>query len=602
MSNRRINVSALEFDQIKQNLKEFLRGQSQFSDYDFEGSNLSILLDVLAYNTHYNALYTNMALNESFLDTASKRNSVVSLAKALGYVPRSSRSARASVSFVVSNYPGGVLPSFLTIQKHTPFSGLKESVRYTFYTKSTVTAQKTTQNTYVFTDVVLVEGSPSVSRFVFSEQNAFLLNNANVDTSTLSVTVRESASSSSYEVYNIATDFTSINGESLVYFLKETDDGLYEVSFGDDVVGKRPSLGSIITVEYFVSSGDAPNDITALAYVGSSEYGNVTITSTQKANGGSFPEPIESIRFNAPQIYAAQNRAVTSLDYEAIIKSKIPYIGEVSVWGGELNNPPVYGKVFVSAKTVSEENLTFAEKQAATRALDPFKTVTAVIEFVDPTYIDVEVDAVVYYDPALTTKSSLEVQTLVTAVINQYNQDDLKKFNKIFRSSVLNRLIDESEVAITSSVLRLKLHRNVTPFFNTNHKYEVKIGTPLEKGTFYSNGFNQGTSGIEYFLRDDSNGVVASFYYEAGVLKKQADVGYIDYNAGTVVLTSLNISNTTSPNWQFRAVPASYDVVSAYNQIVRIDADKVRVSTVVDSTSNGQALTGNSFQFVPTKL
>jgi hypothetical protein len=603
MSNKRINVSALEFDQIKQNLQEFLKGQSQFSDYNFEGSNLSILLDILAYNTHYNALYTNMALNESFLDTASRRNSVVSLAKALGYVPRSTRSARAVVSFVVSDYPGGEPPEFLTLPAYTTFTGVKEGIRYAFRTMTPLTSKRTTSNTYNFNNVELVEGTPANSNFVVTDANAYMIKNRNVDTSTMTLAIKDSVSSTAFTTYHLATEFASLRGDSEVFFLRETDDGFYEISFGDNIVGKRPANGSIVVANYFVSSGQLPNEISTFTYTASLDVGVVnSVVTVQKANGGALPESIEDIRFNAPNMYAAQNRAVTAIDFETIIRNKLPLIGEVTVWGGENNNPPVYGKVFISAKTASGLDLTLAERQHVERVLQEFKSITAVIDFVDAAYIDVEVNAAVYYDNTLTTRSPEELRALLIATVNDYNTNELRKFNRIFRSTALQRMFDMVDPSITSSVIRTKIYRAVVPLYNTNSRYNVAIGTPIEQGSFRTNYFRQGTVNTQYFLQDDKSGVVSVYYYDSGLLKKQRDVGTVDYSTGTVSITGLNITGLFDLRWELIAVPASGDILSVYNQIVRIDASKLEINMIPDTTNNGRALTGNSFQFVSPRL
>jgi hypothetical protein len=347
MSTKRINLTALEFDQIKANLKNFLRDQPQFVDYDFEGSNMSILLDVLAFNTHYNALYMNLAVNESFLDSASKRSSVVSLAQALGYTPRSATCARGKVSFTLSGITGN--PPFFTVEKGTSFYAIKDGVRYNFYIPTDVTA-KNVLNTYTFNNIDIIEGQLQTQRFIYTTKNSFTLNAANLDTTTMVVRVQESSATTAYEVFQQSSTYSSLNSDTPVYFIRENGAGLYEISFGDGILGKALSPSNVINVSFSTSAGEDANGITQLTFangsVGNGIVTNVVVNTV--INGGRAPEDIEAVRFNAPNFYASQNRAVTSADYESLIMSKIPNIESVFVWGGENNDPPVYGKVFIS--------------------------------------------------------------------------------------------------------------------------------------------------------------------------------------------------------------------------------------------------------------
>lgn len=605
MSNKKINVGALEFDQIKQNLKTFLQGQDRFSDYDFEGSNLSILLDVLAYNTHYNALYVNMAVNEAFLDSASKRNSVVSLAKALGYTPRSSRAAKGRISFAIANIPLATAPEFLTLPKNTKFTGMKDSVRYTFNTTTAITKQRNASGQYQFDDVEIIEGTWVATKFEYTDKNAFKINNANIDTSTMVVRVQDSASSTSFETYTLADSLSDITTTSNVYFLREADDGFFEISFGNGIIGKKPNIGSIINVEYYSCNREEPNDISSITYSGASLLGGnvVSLTVIEPINGGDGPEATEDIRFNAPNIYAAQNRAVTSQDYEALLRSKVPEIDAVTVWGGENNNPPVYGKVFISAKTKSGRDFTYAEQQSIIKeVIDPVKVVTIIPEFVDASYIELEVDAVVYYDKTQTILDAEAIRTRVMSAIITYNDNDLKLFNKIFRSSVLARAIEDTEQSIVSSVIRLKIYRNVSPVFNVSNKYDVNLGNPIVPKSFKTNGFYTGTTNELFFIEDDGNGTLKMFSNATGVKQYLQDVGSVSYASGRVIIDGLYIANLESGNWVWSCVPSSADVASVYNQIVIIDPAKIKINIIADDTANGRAIVGTSYQFSANRL
>lgn len=604
MANRKVNIAELEFDQIKQNLKIFLQGQDRFSDYDFEGSNMSVLLDLLAYNTHYNAMYTNMALNEVYLDSASRRDSVVSLAKSLGYMPRSAVCARASINFTVSGVFGN--PQFLTCAKNTEFYGTKDGVRYTLSVQADVTVQRNANNEYVFTNVIVAEGLFVQTKFEYSDQNAFTIPNTSVDVSTLKVRVQPSPSNTSYQSYNLATNLSDIDNQSLVYFLKEIDGGLYQMYFGDDILGKSLSTGNIINVEYYVCSGEDPNGIASLSYGGTQFAGGSVSTITlndQPVNGGRTPESIEEIRFNAPNFYQTQNRAVTPLDYESLILSKVPYIEAVSVWGGENNNPPIYGKVFISAKTSSGLNLTYAEQQSIiSDTIDTFKVVSVIPEFVNPEYIEVEVDVVAYYDPGLTIATSDALKAAINLAILNYNESDLQKFNRILRQSQLSRLIESTDSSIVSSVPRLKIYRSVTPLYNTNYTYNINVGNPFTAGTILTSGFYIADYIYECFIDDDSQGGLVLFSINGGTRTNLRNIGTVNYEKGLIIINSLNIVRTSGTGITIAVNPAAPDIVSVYNQIVLIDPARLKVNMIADQTTRGRALAGNKFQFTSSTI
>lgn len=312
INNKRIKVSDLDFDEIKANLKTYLQGQDQFSDYDFEGSGLSILLDVLAYNTHYNAIYNNLAVNEMFLDSASKRSSVVSIAKGLGYLPRSATCATAVVNATVispsSTYSTATLATLYAMQ---PWTTTVDNKSYTFYNTEDVTVTKTSGR-FVFSNLTLVEGSPLSNRYTYTQGTRFIIPNSNCDLSRLVVQVQDNATSDVYYTY-IRSDLTEVNSTSRTYFIKEIDDGLYEINFGDNVLGKALDYGNVVTISYFISSLDAPNKANTFTYNGEQVLGsNLSVVTVSAASGGDAPEDIASIKFNAPRIHAAQNRAVTT--------------------------------------------------------------------------------------------------------------------------------------------------------------------------------------------------------------------------------------------------------------------------------------------------
>lgn len=600
MSSKRINISELEYLKIRDSLKEFLRDQEQFKDYDFEGSNLAILLDVLAYNTHYNAMYMNMALNESFLDSASKRSSVVSHATALGYTPRSFRSATTSVDFAVKN---NLTPqfsgAFLTIPKNSYFSGIKDGIRYNLYTNEDVTAPySAATESYEFTDVQLIEGSPIKQVFVYTEKNAFKLENRNVDISTLIVKVQESPSSSNFEIFTLASNYANLDGTSAVYFIREID-GYYEVSFGDNILGKKLDPGNIINFEYFVSSGEGPNGIKVLQYDGNYLGGDVlAISLNRQVSGGRNQEDIEQIRFNAPNFYASQNRIVTAQDYQTLILSKVPAIEDVAVWGGENNIPPVYGKVFISPKTVTGRTLTYNEQQTIINAvLEQYKLMTVIPEFVDAEYLEVVLDLVAYYDQTLTNRTPEDIRSEIISALLNYNETELQKFNRILRTSAISRLVESIDQSLISTAVRMKLRKSLTPFYNVNANYNINIGNPIIPETVTTTGFYiSGDSNIYYF-KDDGNGNIQTYYLDNGIKKNIKVSGTINYSTGLITLNNINVIRLADSFFYITCVPNTPDIVSSANKIVQLDVNRLKVNVVSDETTKGRIYSGNKYHF-----
>lgn len=600
MTNKRINISELEYLGIRENLKEFLRGQDQFKDYDFEGSNLAILLDVLAYNTHYNAMYMNMALNEAFLDSASRRSSVVSHATALGYIPRSFRCARTIIEFAVKNtLTPQFAGSYLTLPKYSLFSGVKDGTRYSFYTKEDITSQYNPfTQAYEFTNVEVLEGSPIKQAFIYGQKNAFRLENKNVDTSTLQVRIQESPNTTNFENFDLATNYSSLDGNSPVYFIREID-GFYEISFGDNVLGKQLSTGNVINVEYFVSSGEAPNGIRALQYDGAYLGGSVlSISLNYPVSGGRDQEDIEQVRFNAPNIYAAQNRIVTAQDYQSLILSKVPAIEDVAVWGGENNNPPVYGKVFISPKTVTGRALTYNEQQTIINTvLEEYKLMSIIPEFVNPEYLEVTLDLVVYYDQTLTNKTADQLRTDVIQSIINYNETELQRFNRILRSSAISRLCEGIDQSVISSAIRFKIRRRITPLYNLNANYNINIGNPLIAGTIQSTGFYISGQPNVYYFSDDGEGNIQTYYLSNGIKTGVKTSGTVNYDNGLIRLSDLTVNRLADSFLYVTASPNTPDIVSIANQIVLIDLDLLKVNVVADESTKGRVYSGNKFKF-----
>jgi hypothetical protein len=605
INNKRITVSDLDFDTIKANLKTFLQGQTEFSDYDFEGSGLSVLLDVLAYNTHYNGVYTNLAVNEMFLDSASKRASVVSLAKMLGYVPRSAKCATAVVNATITAPTS--IPSTVTLPANQSFNTSIDGVSYTFYNRSAVTTARNTAGNYVFSNLSIVEGTPLEYKYTVAAGVRYIIPNANMDIDTLTVRVQENANADFFQVYTRAESLTDVTTTTKVYFIKEIDDGLYEISFGNGILGAELDIGNVITLNYFVSNLDAPNSATSFSYGGTSLLGsNLSVTTVSRATGGAASEGIDSIKFNAPRMYAAQNRAVTPEDYKAIILSQFPEASSVSVWGGENNDPPIYGKTFICVKPSDANKLTNLQKDIiVNNILDQRNIVSITPEIIDPEYFNVKVTSFVYYNPRETTKTPTQIETIVKDAILNYNNTDLEKFDGVLRFSKLSRIIDSADPAIVNNTSRIMVRRQFAPVYNISSEYKLNLINPISQDggkqgdVFSSTGFFIPNSTLVHYLDDDAVGNIRLYYIGPNFDKVVVDssIGTIDYAAGRVVVRNLTITALDDVIFEMQVKPESYDVVSALNQIVQIDPTLLIVEAIADQTINGDLRAGYNYDF-----
>jgi hypothetical protein len=493
----RLRVTELDFDTIKSNLKNFLKSQNEFTDYDFDGSGLSVLLDVLAYNTHYNAYYLNMIANESFLDTALLRNSVISHAKKFGYVPRSASAARATINFTVNSLNS--TPGSLTLPRgYTFLSSLLDNKVYNFVTLEDTTVTKT-GTSFVFSDLKIYEGFLSEYSFNHSQSSnpkqIFTIPETNIDTSTLKVTVQQSTSNSESIVYTLATDVLDLNANSKVYFLQEGINDQYEIYFGDDVIGKKIPDGGVVNVTYLSTNGSLANR--ANNFVGTAPVSSFTTFSAipvAASAGGSEKETVDQIKFAAPLQFTAQNRAVTKNDYVKLIQQRYPQFDAVNVWGGEENDPPVYGKVFISAKPKLGFEVSDTEKEYfINEIVKPISVLTVTPEFVDVDYNYVKLTSTVYFDP---TKTNLNTSTLTSKVqnaINSFSTSNLNQFNSLFSSSKLRTDIDDSDVSILSNELIVFLSKKFRPILNQTNNYTLDFGLELSRGTTLDNFYSSPT-------------------------------------------------------------------------------------------------------------
>lgn len=607
-TNKKINVTTLDFDDIKKNLKTFLSGQTEFQDYDFEGSAMSVLLDVLAYNTHYNALYNNLAINEMFLDSARKRNSVVSLSKMLGYSPRSATCSKATITLTVSAPTSGI--TTLALPAYTPFTTTVDNVNYTFYTTGTAVTNSST-GIFNFSNLEIIEGTPLNFNITVGSNTRYIIPNANIDLDTLTVKIQESATSSVYTTFTKAETLVNVDSDSNCYWVKEIDGGLYEITFGDNNLGRSLEAGNVVHLNYFVSSLDAPNKARQFSYGGDTLISGATInvTTISIAANGAPPEDIDSIRFNAPRMYASQNRAVTPDDYKAIVYSLFPDAASVTCWGGEDNNPPVYGKVYLCVKPKDADKLTTTQKAALISTILQQRNVVSVQPvIVDPEYINIALNTTVYYNEQATTKTASEIAAIVTNTINAYDINELNRFDGVFRYSKLSKLIDTSDPSITNNITTVLLRRALNVRYNVSAQYILNMINPIwssgqPEESFRSTGFYIAGSDELHYLDDDGVQHVRLFRFGTNGIKiiVNPTIGDIDYNKGVIDIKNLHITALADIDLEISIRPLSNDVVSALTQIATIAQDHLKVTTIPDATASGDLRGGYNYTFTSSR-
>jgi hypothetical protein len=488
MANR-LRVTELDFDTIKENLKNFLRQQTEFQDYDFEGSGLSILLDVLAYNTHYNAYYLNMVANEAFLDTALLRGSVVSHAKSLGYIPHSRKPATANVNISITTTSNDPTQSLTLPYGYPVQSNLIDNRSYRFNVLEETTVTRT-GNQFLFENIAIKEGQIVDYAYSYSLQenpkSLFVIPDVNIDTTTLKVVIQPSPTNSYIETYSLATDALNVDSTSMVYFLQEGRNGKYEIYFGDGVIGKELADGSIVRLSYLVTNGLAANkadQFVPLLPVG--VYGSIDITVNESASGSSERESVDSIKYSAPLQYTNQNRLVTYKDYENYIKKQYPSIDSVSVWGSEDDVPPSYGKVILSLKPKKDFYISELEKQRIIDEIIKPKSIIAIqTEIRDPQYLYLLLNNTVAYDKRKTTDTAQQVKNRIRDAVALYREQNLNKFGGRFVLSKLQESIDNTnDAAIIGCETSVKLQKRFEPTLNETRNYEIDFNVPLHRGT-----------------------------------------------------------------------------------------------------------------------
>jgi len=609
----KLEISELDFDGIKSNLKTFLSQQDEFTDYDFEGSGMSVLLDVLAYNTHYLGYNANMLANEMYLDSADLRSSVVSLAKQVGYTPTSCTSSTATIDVLVNNASG----ASLTMSRGTKFTTTVDGQSYSFVNNADVSITPT-DGVYKFSNLTVYEGSYLNYKYTANTSDIdqrFIIPNDSVDTTTLTVKVQESSSDATTKTWKLATGIESLDSTSEVYFLQEVEGGRFEVYFGDGVLGKAIADGNIVILDYINCNRDAPNGATTFSLSGTiGGFSSATITTVSNASGGTGLESIASIKYNAPRDYTAQDRAVTAEDYKTLVKSLYANAQAVQVYGGEDAETPDYGKVYISIKAKSGSNLTVATKESLVASLKSYAVASVTPVIIDPetTYITLVVNF--KYNSGKTTKDVSTLQTNVLTKIASYNNDTLEDFAGMFRYSKLIEAVNDADTSILSNITTVKMYKYFTPTLNSGLKYTLSYNNALYNphsghnssmgGIISSSGFkvNNDSSVNEHFLDDDGAGNLR-LYYLSGTTRVYTDTSYgtVNYTTGEVVLTSAhitsisNVDGATSTQIRVFAIPSSNDIVPVRNQVLSIDTSNSTITGEVDGIESGSSQAGTNY-------
>lgn len=611
MATHKLNISELDFDNIKANLKRFLSNQNQFKDYDFEGSGMAVLLDLLAYNTHYLSYHTNVAVNEMFIDSADLRNSIVSLAKALGYTPSSATASYADINVRVNDGTGGSI----TMPVATKFTTTVDGTSYSFVTAANHTIAPI-DGVYEFKNIKIYEGTYVTFNYTENSSDVdqrFIIPSANADTTTLTVEVQNSATDTVIQTYNRATSITELDGDSKVYFLQEAEDGKFEVYFGDGIIGKKLDDGNIVRLKYVVTNKDAANGASTFTLASNIQgFNDFTLTVNSNAANGADAETDASVKFHAPKFYASQDRAVTVEDYKVKVNQLYPNAHSISAWGGEDNDTPYYGKVFISIKPKSGSNLTLTTKRDIVNTLKKYSVASVRPEIIDPEITKIILTSTIKYDDRSTTKSADDIKTDVISNLESFNDNTLQMFDSMFRYSKLSETIDDTDNSILSNITKVKIRKSFTPSLDTSINYNVSFSNAFYNphmghasdmgGVLLSSGFRVSSSNEIMYLDDDGNGNLRRFYNSTSTTGLKV---YVDNNAGTInyqtgeikinalVITSVeNIRGSASTSIELTVQPQSNDIVPLRNQIIELDVANSSINVEVDTFVGGSANAG----------
>jgi len=627
-----VNFSNVNFDQIKQSLRDYLKANSNFTDYDFEGSNLSTIIDALAYNTYITSYNANMVSNEVFLDSATLRENVVSLARNIGYVPKSRKSAVANISFSVDASDTDAvtltLKAGIVALSNKQFNGTS----YVFSIIDDITVPVESTGVAFFNNVNIYEGTYVTQNWTVSSRNPnqrYYLTNSGIDTSRLKVIVRESEQSTVSRTYAQFSSLVGVTPTSTIYYLQEAPGERYELLFGDNVFGAKLQEPNYVTANYLTCNGAEANGIAAFTYAGRlvDHEGTVVtrgislLATNSPSQGGAAIESMDSIRKYSPQIYASQNRAVTAADYEAVVPQVYPEAASVSAFGGEELNPPAYGKVFISIKPYNGVYLSSEIKQNLQSQLRKYSVAGIVTEIVDLKYLYIESDSRVYYNSNLASSAAAVKAIVNQNIVNYANSSQLNQFGARFKYSKFQNVIDNSHEAVTSNITNISMRRDMAAQLNTFAEYEICYGnrfhiknhghSSVYNGTIIgynikSSGFKvSGISDTVYFgdspNADQKTGTIFLFKLNSAtqpvILK--TGIGTIDYVKGEIKLNPIKILSTVvnkgQPVIEISATPYSNDVIGLQDLYLQLDTTKTTVNMVIDGIDSGDDVSGSNY-------
>ena len=614
----------LDFDQIKVQIKDYLRANSNFTDFDFEGSNFSVLIDTLAYNTYITAFNSNMTVNESFLDSATLRENVVSLARNIGYVPRSRAAARAEVSFSVTI--ADTQTSTLDLEAGLVCVGSSNDTNFVFSIPEKIVTTVDSNQNATFDNITVYQGTFLEKSFLVdgSLDQRFILDNSFIDSATIVVRVRDSSGDvSDGREYQVSDNILKIDSSSEVYFLQEVQDEKYELLFGDGFFGKKLETGNIIDVSYIITDGKEGNGASNFAFSGRFRDDNrnievptnsIEITTSQNAINGADIESVDSIKYFAPRIYSSQYRAVTARDYEAIIQNIYPNTESVSVVGGEELDPPQFGNVIISIKPKNGDYISDFDRSTILSKLKQYSLSGINQQITDLKVLFVEIDSAIYYDTTKVTNIE-DLKSRVTNTLTAFKKSNINKFGGRFKYSKVCQVIDDVDSAITSNITRVIIRRNLKSLINTYAQYELCYGNKFH---YTDAGFNikstgfkiAGSNDICYFTdtpRDDGTGVI-SIVKEAQEEGKNTVVtksaGTVDYIKGEIIINTVNITSTVEPNniIEVQAVPESNDVIGLSDLYLDFSVSKSAINMIKDTITSGEQISGIGYKTTSSYL
>ena len=619
-----VNFSNLDFTQIKESIREYVKANSNFTDYDFEGSNLSAIIDILAYNTYINSYNANMVSNEVFLDSATLRENVVALARNIGFVPRSRKASSTEVTFSVDVSGLSNAPATLTLKRGLVATTLRRfgNLNYTFTVPDDITVP-VVNDVATFGRIEIYEGTPLKADFVVDSSNTqqkFIINNSDVDTSLIRVEVYDTKTSSTKRNFYLKEDLFNVNSDSNVFFIQETADEQYELIFGDGVFGTKLENSNYIVAYYSTTSGPEANNVSQFSFAGRliDNSGTVvtsdisTLSPVNPTSGGQDIESISSIKKFAPRVYSAQNRAVTAADYEAIVPRIYAEAESVVAYGGETLDPPRFGEIFLSIKPTNGNFVPSTIKNNIIADLSKYSVASIRVNILDLKFLFIEYQTSVYYNSNLVGGPETVKSSVSTNIEKYADSSELNKFGSRLKYSKLLGIIDNSHDSVVSNITNLEIRRDMKPLFNQFTEYEVCYGNALFVRD--RNGYNVRSSGFRVsgiaetlYLSDKPNadlktGSIFLFRLNSDLepVRVAGNVGTIDYVKGEILLTSINIISTvvTDPDQviQISVPPASNDVIGKQDLYIQLDNSNSTITTIVDPISSGSDVSGSSYK------